>query len=56
MLSSRRMRHGCVRLVAARHGVAIEAGPVERHGRRGGGRSVYFRDPDGSLLELLTYA
>jgi catechol 2,3-dioxygenase-like lactoylglutathione lyase family enzyme len=40
----------------ARHGVAVEAGPVERHGRRGGGRSVYFRDPDGSLLELLTYA
>jgi len=39
----------------AHHGVAVEAGPVERNGRRGAGRSVYFRDPDGSLLELLTY-
>ena len=30
-------------------------GPVERDGARGGGRSVYFRDPDGSLLELISY-
>ena len=39
-----------------RCGVAIEAGPIERGGRRGAGTSVYFRDPDGSLLELLSYA
>ena len=38
-----------------RHGVVIEEGPVERHGARGRGTSVYFRDPEGSLLELLTY-
>ena len=38
-----------------RHGVAIELGPVERFGARGAGTSVYFRDPDGSLLELITY-
>ena len=38
-----------------RHGVPIETGPVERHGARGGGTSVYFRDPDGSLLELISY-
>jgi catechol 2,3-dioxygenase-like lactoylglutathione lyase family enzyme len=38
-----------------RHGVEIEEGPVERHGALGGGRSVYFRDPDGSLLELISY-
>jgi catechol 2,3-dioxygenase-like lactoylglutathione lyase family enzyme len=38
-----------------RHGVAIEEGPVERHGARGDGLSVYFRDPDGSLLELICY-
>ena len=38
-----------------RHGVAVEEGPVERHGARGAGRSVYFRDPDGSLLELISY-
>ena len=38
-----------------RHGVEIEEGPVERHGALGSGRSVYFRDPDGSLLELIAY-
>jgi catechol 2,3-dioxygenase-like lactoylglutathione lyase family enzyme len=37
-------------------GVEIEEGPVERPGARGNGRSVYFRDPDGSLLELISYA
>ena len=40
----------------AAHGVPIESGPVERHGARGAGTSVYFRDPDGSLLELISYA
>lgn len=39
-----------------RHGVEVEAGPVPRQGGRGAGRSVYFRDPDGSLLELISYA
>ena len=39
----------------ARHGVAVELGPVERHGARGAGTSVYFRDPDGSLLEFIAY-
>jgi catechol 2,3-dioxygenase-like lactoylglutathione lyase family enzyme len=39
-----------------RHGVEVEEGPVERHGARGAGTSVYFRDPDGSLLELISYA
>jgi catechol 2,3-dioxygenase-like lactoylglutathione lyase family enzyme len=37
------------------HGVAVEEGPVERQGAGGAGRSVYFRDPDGSLLELISY-
>ena len=36
-------------------GVALEEGPVERQGASGPGRSVYFRDPDGSLLELISY-
>ena len=36
-------------------GVEVELGPVERPGARGVGRSVYFRDPDGSLLELIAY-
>jgi catechol 2,3-dioxygenase-like lactoylglutathione lyase family enzyme len=38
------------------HGVAVEAGPVERRGARDAGTSVYFRDPDGSLLEFISYA
>jgi catechol 2,3-dioxygenase-like lactoylglutathione lyase family enzyme len=37
------------------HGVAVELGPVERRGAGGAGISVYFRDPDGSLLELIAY-
>jgi catechol 2,3-dioxygenase-like lactoylglutathione lyase family enzyme len=37
------------------HGVEVELGPVGRHGARGNGTSVYFRDPDGSLLELISY-
>ena len=35
-----------------RRGVAVELGPVARFGAKGRGRSVYFRDPDGSLLEF----
>ena len=38
-----------------RHGVPVEIGPVPRHGARGEGTSVYFRDPDGSLLEFISY-
>jgi catechol 2,3-dioxygenase-like lactoylglutathione lyase family enzyme len=37
------------------HGVPVELGPVERHGAAGAGTSVYFRDPDGSLMEFITY-
>jgi catechol 2,3-dioxygenase-like lactoylglutathione lyase family enzyme len=36
-------------------GVVVELGPVERNGARGAGTSVYFRDPDGSLLEFISY-
>lgn len=39
----------------AAHGVAVELGPVERHGAAGQGVSIYFRDPDGSLMEFITY-
>jgi len=38
-----------------RHSVSVELGPVERTGARGQGQSVYFRDPDGSLLEFISY-
>jgi catechol 2,3-dioxygenase-like lactoylglutathione lyase family enzyme len=37
------------------HGVEPELGPVPRTGARGDGESVYFRDPDGNLLELISY-
>lgn len=37
------------------HGVRIEVGPDRRPGARGEGTSVYFRDPDGTLLELISY-
>jgi len=37
-------------------GVEIEDGPVRRNGAGGIGTSVYFRDPDGSLLEFISYA
>ena len=39
----------------AQHNVAVELGPIERYGARGQGMSVYFRDPDGSLLEFISY-
>jgi catechol 2,3-dioxygenase-like lactoylglutathione lyase family enzyme len=37
-------------------GVVIEAGPLDGESGAGGkGRHVYFRDPDGSLLEFVSY-
>jgi catechol 2,3-dioxygenase-like lactoylglutathione lyase family enzyme len=39
-----------------RCGVEVEMGPVERFGAKGRGTSVYFRDPDGSLLEFISYS
>lgn len=50
--------HGTLEQAAAhlaQHGVAVELGPVERKGARGSGSSIYFRDPDGSLLEFIVY-
>jgi len=35
--------------------VEIELGPVERSGALGPGTSIYFRDPDGSLMEFVSY-
>ena len=38
-----------------RNGVAIEVGPVKRVGARGDMLSIYFRDPDGNLIEVSEY-
>ena len=38
-----------------RHGIEIDLGPTEKPGARGMGTSIYFRDPDGTLLELIAY-
>jgi catechol 2,3-dioxygenase-like lactoylglutathione lyase family enzyme len=35
--------------------VSIEEGPVKKQGARGVLRSVYCRDPDGSLIEISSY-
>ena len=37
------------------HGIEVELGPAARTGGSGRGTSVYFRDPDGTLLELISY-
>ena len=36
-------------------GVEVIDGPVPRRGGRDQGTSVYFRDPDGALLEFIYY-
>jgi catechol 2,3-dioxygenase-like lactoylglutathione lyase family enzyme len=38
-----------------RRGVDVESGPIDTFGAGGRGVSVYFRDPDGSLLEFISY-
>ncbi len=35
--------------------VPLEAGPVPRRGAMGALRSIYFRDPDGNLVEVAEY-
>ena len=37
------------------HGVAIADGPVAKTGALGPMMSVYFRDPDGNLIEVSNY-
>jgi len=45
-----------LRVLLDRAGAKIEEGPVPRQGgRKKTGSSVYVRDPDGNLLEFMTY-
>ena len=37
------------------HGVVIIEGPVDKTGATGPIESVYFRDPDGNLIEVSNY-
>jgi catechol 2,3-dioxygenase-like lactoylglutathione lyase family enzyme len=38
-----------------KHGIAIIQGPVDKTGALGPIMSVYFRDPDGNLIEVSNY-
>lgn len=35
--------------------VDLEQGPLQRFGAKDAGTSIYFRDPDGSLMEFISY-
>ena len=53
LITDRPLSEVCDRLAA--NGVVVELGPVERVGARGPMISVYFRDPDGNLVEVSEY-
>lgn len=53
LVAARPLLEICASLAA--NGVDVEVGPVERIGARGPMMSVYFRDPDGNLVEVSEY-
>lgn len=46
---------GAVRSHLESNGIIVEVGPVERIGAQGPMTSLYFRDPDGNLVEVSAY-
>ncbi|MER8437589.1 VOC family protein [Mesorhizobium sp. M1312] len=53
LIAARPLWEICASLAA--NGVAVEVGAVERIGARGPMMSIYFRDPDGNLVEVSEY-
>ncbi len=51
-----RADRGCASPISNAAASPIERGPMQRFGAKGAGTSVYFRDPDGSLMEFISYA
>jgi extradiol dioxygenase family protein len=59
------LNHFCIALTKAAwqdlvtrleaNNVTLEEGPVRRWGARGSGTSIYFRDPEGNLIEARYY-
>jgi len=54
LVAARPLAEICASLAA--NDVVIEVGPVDRIGARGPMLSVYFRDPDGNLVEVSEYS
>jgi catechol 2,3-dioxygenase-like lactoylglutathione lyase family enzyme len=44
-----------IQAALTRANVTVEEGPVQRNGALGPIRSLYFRDPDGNLIEVSVY-
>ena len=53
LITERALEEVAARLKA--EGISIEEGPVSRTGAMGPIKSIYFRDPDGNLVEVARY-
>jgi glyoxylase I family protein len=52
-IAIRPFEHEALRAHLAAHGVAIEGGSEANYGAHGESPSVYIRDPDGNMIELM---